>query len=171
MSFLKDLYRHASAAGSKAGMSLRPVGASGCLFENFARKSREVEDYLVAVCKYIASSNDFVSRLELLVEENYGNRAFGLTAAADMMGISSSYLSRLFKKKNDQNFIDYLLNKRIERAKYLLETTTLRNRQIAERVGFDSDHYFGQVFKKHCGVTPGQYRATLTENKDNHTDK
>ena len=80
------------------------------------------------------------------------------SAAAERLGVNSSYLSRLFKKETDENFVDYLVDVRIGKAEYLLETTKLKNSEISALVGFEDERYFGKVFKKKCGVTPKQYR-------------
>ena len=46
---------------------------------------------------------------------------------------------------------------RMEKAKELLENTTLKNYEIAEKVGFSDPHYFGISFKKMTGKTPTEY--------------
>lgn len=101
------------------------------------------------------------SKLTAIVEDNYAICEFGLAFAAEKMNMNSSYLSRLFKKEAGMNFLDYLLNVRIEKAKFLLSTTSLHNLEIAQQVGFESEHYFGQVFKKCCGMTPKQYQSWI----------
>ena len=136
----------------------KPWGESDAVQPNFTLMSRDIADYLFSICSYIQMGKNTLSRIKLFVDENYSSPGFGLSAAAEKMGISSSYLSRLFKKETGENFLDYLINIRIERSKYLLETTSLHNHEIAAQVGFDSDHYFGQVFKRKCGITPKEYR-------------
>ena len=44
-----------------------------------------------------------------------------------------------------------------QKAKELLENTTLKNYEIAEKVGFSDPHYFGISFKKMTGKTPTEY--------------
>lgn len=68
------------------------------------------------------------------------------------------YLSRLFKKETGKNFVDYLTDHRIERAKALIVTSDLKNYEIADHVGYDDYRYFSQVFKKKTGMTIGEYR-------------
>ena len=50
--------------------------------------------------------------------------------------------------------MDVLIRTRMDKAKELLEHTTLKNYEIAERVGFADPHYFSISFKKATGMTP-----------------
>ncbi|MBB6454600.1 two-component system response regulator YesN [Salirhabdus euzebyi] len=77
---------------------------------------------------------------------------------AKKLHMSNSYFSRLFKQHTGMNFVDYVTNKRLEVAKDLLKTTKLKTYEIANEVGFVEARYFGQLFKKHEGCTPGDYR-------------
>ena len=56
-----------------------------------------------------------------------------------------------------ETFIESLTRIRMEKAKELLENTTLKNYEIAEKVGFSDPHYFGISFKKMTGKTPTEY--------------
>lgn len=57
-----------------------------------------------------------------------------------------------------ENFSEYLVRIRIEKAQALLAGTAMKTYQIAEEVGFSDPHYFSQVFKKKCGMVPADYR-------------
>lgn len=80
-----------------------------------------------------------------------------LDQCADELGLNASKLSKLFKQGKGINFIDYLTNYRIEQAKVLLVDTTMKIQDIAVAVGYRHS-YFNRIFKKHSGMTPGQYR-------------
>lgn len=72
--------------------------------------------------------------------------------------VSLGYLSRLFKKETGMNFSQFLTKARIEKAqKYLLQTD-LRLSEISALVGYDDVKYFSQLFKKHAGLAPHEYR-------------
>lgn len=72
--------------------------------------------------------------------------------------VSTFYLSRLFKKELGKNFIDYLNELRINKAKELLIESDLKTYEIAEKVGITDPHYFSRLFKKHTGISPTEYR-------------
>jgi len=67
----------------------------------------------------------------------------------------------MFKKETGQNFINYLTNIRIEKAKELLRSTNLKSYEIAYKVGYDNPTYFSTVFKKLTGMTPLDYKKDL----------
>lgn len=158
MHVLKELRHQAAKAASGAGMLNKPQMDRQYLVMNFQQLARVVREYLEAICQYIDGGQNLTGKVKLMVAERYGDYQFGLAPAADRLGLSSAYLSRLFKKETGENFVDYLVKFRIEKAMYLLETTKLKNSEISIMVGFEDERYFGKVFKKKCGLTPRQYR-------------
>lgn len=77
---------------------------------------------------------------------------------ADHLYITPNYLSRLFKKCTGEGCNEYIIRKRIEKAKSLLETTSLRTGKIALMVGYRDMNYFSLAFKKQTGKSPTKYR-------------
>ena len=73
--------------------------------------------------------------------------------------LSKSYISRIFKQKLGVNFITYLTDYRLARAKELLEQTNYKVYYISEQVGFSDYSYFCTVFKKAFEMSPSEYRA------------
>ncbi|MDR0722690.1 MAG: response regulator [Treponema sp.] len=82
----------------------------------------------------------------------------GLTEAADYAGVSRSYLSFIFKQETGVNFNAALAQYRIEKAKKLLVTTSLKIYEVAENVGFSNPYYFSKVFREISGYTCKEYR-------------
>ena len=76
-----------------------------------------------------------------------------LSEAASIVHLNPSYLSKLFKDKTGQNFVDFVLDIRMNEAKKLLERTSLRVTEIADRLGYSDITYFSNVFKRKTGVT------------------
>lgn len=81
-----------------------------------------------------------------------------LDAIADTLGISSSYLSRLFKKETGVSLQDFVNDVRVEKAANLLIYSEETLPGVAEYVNFPSQSYFGKIFKQKTGMTPKQYR-------------
>lgn len=93
-----------------------------------------------------------------MIDRQYADPGLSLNMVAEQVGIHPSYLSRLFKENLGVSFLDYLGELRVERAKELLRGTELAVKEIAQRIGFQSMPTFFRVFKKYCGMSPGQYR-------------
>ncbi len=98
----------------------------------------------------IALSLDYIHR-------NY-NQTLRLSDVASYVYLTPQYFSELFKKEVGQNFIDYLANYRIEIAKQYLITPGEKIKDIGAKVGYTDSKSFSQVFKKHVGLTPQEYR-------------
>lgn len=77
---------------------------------------------------------------------------------ADRIGISRSYFSTVFKEATGSSLIDFLSQKKLERAQNLLAMTDYRMEEVAEKIGIGDVKYFAKWFKKSVGFAPGQYR-------------
>ena len=85
-------------------------------------------------------------------------REVNLESAADSIGITASYLSRMFKEKTGQNFQDYVIERRMATAAGLLRETSLSTGDIAYQVGYGDVSYFSRIFRKYFGSSPREYR-------------
>lgn len=99
----------------------------------------------------------YTERCKDYVYGHYREKIY-LDSIADNLGISSSYLSRLFKKKMGVNLQDFINDVRVEKAANLLVYSEEPLPRIAEYVNFPSQSYFGKIFKEKMGMTPRQYR-------------
>lgn len=97
------------------------------------------------------------------IRENYGNQNLGLNQICEYLNMSTSRFSSIFKEATGRTFTEVLIEVRIRNAKRLLRQTSLRNYEIAEKVGFSDPHYFSHVFKKMTGKTPKEYARENTE--------
>ena len=86
-----------------------------------------------------------------------------LSVLAEEFHLSSQYISQLFKSEIGVNFLAYLTNIRMEKAKKLLLSTSLSISEVSERSGYGDYRVFTKVFKKSEGITPSQYRRDFWE--------
>ncbi|MGN1164909.1 MAG: helix-turn-helix domain-containing protein [Lachnospiraceae bacterium] len=86
-----------------------------------------------------------------------------LSVLAEEFHLSSQYISQLFKNEIGVNFLTYLTNIRMEKAKKLLLSTSLSIAEVSEKSGYGDYRVFTKVFKKTEGVTPSQYRRDFLE--------
>ncbi len=81
-----------------------------------------------------------------------------LEDAADYAGVSSFYLSKLFKEEKGETFINFISDKRLEKARQLLADTELSIKEITAEVGYNDQNYFSRIFKNKYGLSPKEYR-------------
>ena len=89
-----------------------------------------------------------------------------LSALADMQNISAGYLSTLFKKEVGQTLTEYVNSRRVEQAARMLRSGTLQVQTVAQYCGIPDVNYFSKLFKRYIGVTPKEFRQSLTVSKD-----
>ena len=86
-----------------------------------------------------------------------------LSVLAEEFHLNGQYISQLFKNEIGVNFLAYLTNIRMEKAKKLLLTTSLSIAEVSEQSGYGDYRVFTKVFKKNEGITPSQYRRDFLE--------
>ncbi|MDD6024769.1 MAG: response regulator [Oscillospiraceae bacterium] len=86
-----------------------------------------------------------------------------LSILSEEFHLSAQYISQLFKNEIGVNFLAYLTNIRMEKAKKLLLSTSLPIAEVAEQSGYGDYRVFTKVFKKSEGITPSQYRRDFLE--------
>lgn len=117
--------------------------------------------------KYAAykESNKYLERINDIrkyIEANYANPDLSLNHLSDKYNLKPKYVSQLFKDEFRMNFVDYLVQLRMERAKKLLLETSDPVHEIAGKVGYTTSISFGRMFKKAVGITPGDYRKLMS---------
>ena len=104
------------------------------------------------------SSSERQARLAIdYIQKNYMDPDLSLNSICSYLNISTSYFSTIIKDDTGETFTEVLIRTRMEKARELLEKTTMKNYEIAEKVGFSDPHYFGISFKKMTGCTPTEY--------------
>ena len=109
------------------------------------------------------STKSFVSKAKEYVHNNYADEMLSLDGVCQVLGVSNSYFSTIFKKKTGNSFIGYLTDYRMDQASRLLIETNDKSYMIARQVGYTDPNYFSYVFKRRFGVSPSRYRTEHTE--------
>ncbi len=94
----------------------------------------------------------------ILIVDSDISAELSLNALAKKQGISSGYLATIFKKETGKTVSEYIKDKRIEHAMYLLNTTHLQIQTVALHCGIMDVQYFSKIFKKKTGKNPKEYR-------------
>ena len=100
--------------------------------------------------------------------ESHFNENISLTQIAGQLFITPSYLSRIFHRLTGMTFVAFLQNTRLEKAKELLETSSLSVTQIALATGLGTSSHLGSLFKKSYGISPSAFRRTAVKNRYLH---
>ncbi len=104
-----------------------------------------------------------VGRVIAYINEHYAEPV-SLNVAADVACMNPYYFSALFKKRTGVNFKDYLARVRVEAGRKLLLTTGMTGGEIAEAVGLGDARRFSELFRRHFGRNPAEYRAEIKRN-------
>ena len=128
-------------------------------FEEACKVVRKHTDRVLEILSEMnTSSSERQARLAIdYIQSNYMDPNLSLNSICSYLNISTSYFSTIFKDETGETFTEVLSRTRMEKAKELLENTTMKNYEIAEKVGFSDPHYFGISFKKMTGCTPTEY--------------
>ncbi|MGN0355671.1 MAG: response regulator [Muricoprocola sp.] len=95
--------------------------------------------------------------------EEHLTEELSVSSIAASLYITPNYFSRLFKRVTKEGCNEYIVRKRIEKAKSLLQTTSLKTGKIAMMVGYRDTNYFSLAFKKQTGKSPTKYREEMQQ--------
>lgn len=110
---------------------------------------------------YLKRARDYIS--SHLTEE------IRIPMLAEHTGINKSYLQSLFSKYMDCTITDYINQKRLEHAIFLLVNSSLSITDVAFRSGYNSRQHFGNTFEKYYGISPRAYRQLHGKNMNPST--
>lgn len=115
-----------------------------------------------AACRNVATkreekSSSMVEKAKEYIAGHY-HKDMSLDDVSREVNISPYYFSKIFKEETGENFIEYLTNVRMERAKELLQGTEYSIKEICSMSGYSDPNYFSRSFKKNVGVTPTEYK-------------
>lgn len=110
-------------------------------------------------------NNIYIQKAVGFIVENYRNN-ISVSDIADFLGVSCSYLSRIFKAEMGKSPLEYINEYRIEMSKKLLKSNDYTLTKISSIVGYNDVHSFIRFFKKYEALTPSEYRKSIigTEN-------
>lgn len=92
------------------------------------------------------------------IQENYQKR-ITLETVAEVVHVTSSYLSMLFRQQTGMTLIEYVNRYRVEKSKGLLREGRYKSYEIAFAVGFQDEKYFHMMFKRYVGMTTMQFKS------------
>ena len=144
----QHIFRHLQLNGQPAGNEsdcnqAPPVSTSQELEADVVKNSH-LTVLIDKVCDYIDHNFQKDLRLDEMCE---------------MAGFSKYYFSRAFKQCKKMNLIDYITQRRIEKAKELLHNPRVSIKEVSSLVGYNDANYLTSVFKRWEGISPSIYRS------------
>lgn len=156
---------------------IRKNDADPELVKGFEQKFREmtraddtfdfaVSDCLLGLCDLYdserdtgdaADANEKIREIVEYVNEHFTEN-ISLDSLSKMFWLEKKYLSKVFKKYVNENYVEYVTGLRIEASKKLLEDNRYTISEVAEQVSYNDANYFAVLFKKNVGMTPKEYR-------------
>lgn len=115
----------------------------------------------IALSEGSMSGSSLIKQVLAYVDSHFQDSNLNLKyIAAHITYTNSDYLGRLFKTQTGKKFSDYLMGKRMEYAKTLIDSNTdLKVYEICQLCGYGHNtEYFSQLFKKYTGVSPYDYK-------------
>lgn len=109
------------------------------------------------------SSEVITEKICRIIDEKYGDPALCLSYIAEAMGLSPNYIGRIFKSSFQKSVAQYVSDYRMEKLAEYLNGSGLTLTAILEKVGIEKNNYFYTQFKKHFGVSLGEYRMQLED--------
>ena len=133
------------------------IAGCECVFNDFPEKTK-------GIIKTLSSEKNFsvlVKRAVLFIQDNYKDNTLDLVMVSEKVGCNPAYLSRLMKQEIGVSFKDFLSDLRIQKAIEMIKGDLYSINQIAEEVGYSSQHYFSTVFKNIVGMSPTECRKQV----------
>lgn len=101
-----------------------------------------------------------IHRIKQYIDAHYADK-LNLEKLADLIPISRSYLTALFKRSTGLTLWKYLVNVRMKKAKIMLLDQNVKVYEVAHRIGYENSEHFSKLFKEYYGITPKEYRRMV----------
>ncbi|WP_105616835.1 helix-turn-helix domain-containing protein [Vallitalea okinawensis] len=160
---LTHIMNEVSPSEDHATFTITPETGIKAIHQHLLQQYDEVSSHLVEEEHEQVNHDEISINLVLsYINEHYYEYDMSLQRVADEFNMSSSSLSRFFKKHTDVTFKNYLNVLRINKAQQLLEQTDMSINAISSQLGYSGASSFIRVFKSQLDMSPGQYRKDKT---------
>lgn len=141
--------------------------------KNLKKKQEFMEAVLISLSKawkgieenkgHVGNLADYIRNM---VDKEYAANYMSLDYIGEKIRKNPSYISKIFKLETGKNFSDYIMDKRMDKAKELLKDFSVKIYEIAEATGYADVSNFIRVFKRYTGLSPNEYRNLLMKQAD-----
>lgn len=166
---LATVYRTVSAVSDNEAlselMSGNPVYSRAALYDSEPNVQNDLKNLCMSargiISRYQKENTELLcDNVVQIIDSEYQNESLSLTDISERLYVSPNYLSSLIKKYRKVNFTTLLTERRMKAAADMLLCTQMKILEIAEKCGYNDQHYFSYCFKKYYGTTPMKMRET-----------
>jgi AraC-like DNA-binding protein len=97
-----------------------------------------------------------VEKIIQYMHQNINNRVT-LTELSELVKLSPTYLSKVFKETTEYSVIEFFNKMKIDKAKELIIEGNKKVKEVAQILGFSDEFYFSRIFKRFEGISPSEY--------------
>lgn len=109
------------------------------------------------------SNRSMIGDIRNFIEAHYDNPNLSLDFLSEKFQLSAKYLSKMFKEEFGENFVDFMIGLRINKAKQMLVETDAPIQDISQRIGYVNYKSFNRAFKNVVGLSPRDFRKQYRE--------
>ncbi|MPN53340.1 HTH-type transcriptional activator RhaR [bioreactor metagenome] len=127
--------------------------------------SEKIQEFARETSKYDTSKRATIRKVLRYMDQNY-SKGLTLPKVAKVAHMAPSYFSMYFKKEIGENYNQFVNRMKIERAKELLQNPSVKIHEVGTLVGFEDSKYFSRKFRTVTGMTPREYRESISVCKE-----
>jgi predicted TIM-barrel enzyme/AraC-like DNA-binding protein len=166
--YLQFMYDRTAIDGYIGGSVFERIPAEQTLLQVMG-SYKHLSDYhdkqsISEIFSGIDSKEDYVSYAIKYISDHY-RESISLKKLANILNLSRSYLSTVFKKQIGISFSDYLIDFRLDRAIEIMHRRKMPVNKVAEAVGYPNYYQFSKIFKKRKGMAPNDFMKTHQKTK------
>lgn len=109
----------------------------------------------------MSMENELISSIKEYLEKSVESR-ISISDVCKKFGYSKSYLSKIFHEQTGLTIANYSSRLKIKYAKQLIRENDLNLSEISDKLAFDNPQYFSRVFRRITGMSPTEFKSTLT---------
>lgn len=140
------------------------------IYQNFMDEQKsgigypQLHDFIRECCFVIEKSHNtgnakkIVETIKKYIKNNLQDEELDLRKVSEQVMFSESYVKQVFRRETGEAFKDYVIRLRLEKARELLEKSSMSIREISEMCGYKNQRYFASSFKLHYGISPSEFR-------------
>lgn len=114
-----------------------------------------------------SEQNHYYRQAITFIQEHFSDPDLSVERIAQHVGLTRSYLYKIFQKTANSSISDTIQNLRLSKAVALLEHNQYSIKELSNMVGFNSQAYFSKLFKEQFKLSPTDYRKKLFEKTTN----